>query len=206
MNLKIHLVTGNNHKVEEIRSLADNELTVVPISDLVGEIEVDEKGDTFLQNALIKVETFRHLGIPLVADDSGLEIDALNGFPGVQSSRFMEGRPYSEKMAEILQRLDGEKNRKARFKCAAVFYHPSGVVLAVEGTVEGSIAYEIRGEQGFGYDPIFVPDGYDRTFGELGQEVKSIISHRARAFKKLFSLLRLFFSNIDTEKHHKSSE
>ncbi|WP_068347162.1 RdgB/HAM1 family non-canonical purine NTP pyrophosphatase [Kosmotoga arenicorallina] len=200
--MKIYLVTANKHKAFEINALAGDEWSIMPVASIAGDkIDIEENGATFLQNALIKVETFKGLRVPLIADDSGLEIDALGGFPGIKSARFMEGRPYTEKMEELLKRLDDEKNRKARFKCAAVYYHPTGVVLAAEGIVEGTIAKEIRGSQGFGYDPIFIPDGYEMTFGELGQDVKSSISHRARAFKRLFSLLRLFFSSTDTTVH-----
>jgi len=203
--MKIYLVTGNKHKVGEISALAGDDWTIVPITSVINnKIKIEEKGDSFLQNALIKVESFKHLKIPLMADDSGLEIDALGGFPGIKSARFMDGYPYTERMEELLTRLESEENRKARFKCAAVYYHPTGVMLAAEGVVEGTIAFEIRGARGFGYDPIFVPEGYNMTFGELGEEVKSTISHRATAFKKLFSLLRLFFSSTNTTGHHRS--
>jgi len=186
--LKICVATKNEHKVHEIALVLPSVIELA-IEDL--DIDVEEDGETFIENSIIKaLEYGKHLNEPVIADDSGLSIDALDGFPGVMSARYMEGHNYIEKMESILTLLKNSTDRSARFVCAATYFNPkSKFLLSVEGYVHGTIAYEIRGEQGFGYDPIFIPDGYDQTFGELGKDVKRFISHRSNAFKKLFDLL-----------------
>lgn len=191
--MKLYMVTGNSHKIEEIRTIMGSDHSLSVITEIVDEINVEENGETFVENALKKVEAYRELGIPLIADDSGLEIDALDKFPGVHSARFMDGVPYKDKMEALIEKLATKENRSARFKCAAVFYDPENeVFISAEDTIEGKIAFDIRGTGGFGYDPIFIPEGYDKTFGELGTEIKNNFSHRGRAFKKLFSLISLY--------------
>lgn len=191
--MKVYLVSGNPHKLLEIQKIAPEGVEIESIKSLGVSLDIDENGDTFIQNSVKKVEAFRKLGVPLIADDSGLEIDALDGFPGVHSARFMEEYSYEEKMQAILKKLANVENRTARFRCAATFLDPNNsILLAAEGTVEGLIALKIRGNKGFGYDPIFIPEGYGKTFGELGEEVKNQISHRSRAFKLLFGLLHLY--------------
>lgn len=191
--MKVYLVSGNTHKLLEIQKIAPEGVEIESIKSLDVSLNIDENGDTFIQNSIKKVEAFRNLGVPLIADDSGLEIDAFDGFPGVHSARFMEEHSYEEKMQAILEKLANVENRTARFRCAATFFDPkNSILLAAEGTVEGTIALEIRGNKGFGYDPIFIPEGYKKTFGELGEEIKNRISHRSRAFKRLFELLHLY--------------
>jgi len=191
--MKVYLVSGNTHKLLEIQKIAPEGVEIESIKSLDVSLNIDENGDTFIQNSIKKVEAFRNLGVPLIADDSGLEIDAFDGFPGVHSARFMEEHSYEEKMQAILEKLANVENRTARFRCAATFFDPkNSILLAAEGMVEGTIALEIRGNKGFGYDPIFIPEGYKKTFGELGEQVKNRISHRSRAFKMLFELLHLY--------------
>ncbi len=185
--LRVYFATKNLHKVEEVRMISPNWIDVLPLPS--GFPPAPEGGDTFLENALSKAIFYsKILKSPVVADDSGLVIEALGGFPGVFSARFMEGEDYRRKMEKVLAMMEGEENRSAKFVCVAVLADVgSGTVLSAVGEVRGEIATSIRGEKGFGYDPIFIPEGFTETFGELGEEVKSKISHRSRAFKKLFS-------------------
>lgn len=187
--LKIVVATSNEHKVQEIKEILKN--FNVEIEKTPKIVEVEEDGKTFLENSVKKAYYFGNvLNMPVVADDSGLIIDYLGGFPGVMSARFMKEKSYEEKMREILKRLNDVKDRSARFVCVASFYDPiDEILISTEGVIEGRIAIEIRGNGGFGYDPIFIPEGYNKTFGELGEEIKREISHRSRAFRKLFSLI-----------------
>ena len=194
--MRLYLVSGNRHKFQEIEQLLPEGFDLDLITSIIPGKSVVEDAGTFYGNALKKIEAYRNNGVYLLSDDSGLVIDSLGGFPGVNSARFMEGASYRDKMLEILERMKGEKKRTARFVCAALFYDYSGGLLGVEGSVEGRIAPGISGTEGFGYDPIFIPDGYDRTFGELGYEVKNRLSHRAIAFKKLFSLVCLYNGQV----------
>jgi XTP/dITP diphosphohydrolase len=186
---KIYIATTNNHKIEEIKKILED--FEIEIEQSPKKIEVEEDGKTFIENSVKKAYYYANiLDAPVIADDSGLVIDYLGGFPGVMSARFLEGKSYEEKMNEILKKLNNASDRSARFVCVASFYDPTeGILISAEGVIEGKIAWEIRGTGGFGYDPIFIPEGYDKTFGELGEEVKREISHRSRAFRKLFSIL-----------------
>ena len=191
--MKLYLVTSNENKLREVRLLSSENIVIDSIATIVTVREVIENAETFMGNSLKKIEAYKELGVPLLADDSGLVIDSLGGFPGISSARFMEGRDYPRKMEAILNRMKGKEERTARFICAALFYDPSReMLLGVEGKVEGSIALEISGEDGFGYDPIFIPSGFSETFGILGDSVKNELSHRSDAFRKLFSLVSLY--------------
>ncbi len=192
---KTRLVVGskNPHKVDEIRRmLAELSVEVLDLSAFdVGDIP--ESGTTFEANAVIKAEGFaRVTGLLTISDDSGLEIDVLGGEPGVYSARFA-GRQGDDAAnnALVLERLKGleDGERAARFRCVIALASPEGLILTSQGHVEGRIAHEERGDYGFGYDPLFIPEGFDQTFGELGQEVKDSISHRSRAlsaFRRAF--------------------
>jgi XTP/dITP diphosphohydrolase len=126
----------------------------------------------------------------VITDDSGLNIVALDNFPGVHSSRFMSNSPYEVRMKAILAMMKDLEDRRAYFACAATYYDiENNILVSIEERVYGTIAYEIRGSNGFGYDPFFIPDGYNQTFGELPPEVKNEISHRAKAFSRLFNHL-----------------
>lgn len=192
MKLTIYIASKNEHKAHEIKIVAPEFVELLNIDSEIDDIIED--GETFLENSVIKAIGYgKHINMPVVADDSGLSINGLDGFPGVMSARYMEGASYVEKMDSILQLMKNFKTfeeRKARFVCVASYYNPlNNFLISVEGYVEGTIAYEIRGTHGFGYDPIFIPNGYDKTFGELGEEIKKVISHRSVAFRKLFKML-----------------
>jgi len=182
--MRLLLATNNPGKVREVAAiLALPGLELVSPADLGRRLDVVEDGATFEANARAKaLAAFREFGLPSVADDSGLEIDALAGAPGVHSARFMDGSSYSDKCREILRRLSDRGDRGARFLCCAALVESDGEILTFDGICPGVIALEPRGASGFGYDPIFIPDGYDRTFAELGAGEKNRISHRARAF------------------------
>ena len=188
--MKVFLATSNKHKVEELNHISPNWVDVYPISDVLNEFNPEETGSTFIENSVIKAVTGGNkINKVVIADDSGLCIEALDGFPGIKSSRFMEGSTYEEKMKELLKRLEG-KSRKAYFACAATYYDPlNNQLFSYEGRVYGEISEVIQGNEGFGYDPFFIPNGYNETFGILGNKVKKEISHRARAFKGLFNIV-----------------
>ncbi len=193
--MKFLLATQNRHKLDEI-ALITPKIDFTGISQFSANWEVEETGETFEENSLIKARSAAlYFGMYTVADDSGLEIKSLGGFPGVRSARFMEGSSYVEKMSCILEKMEHMKldeERAAQFRTVAVFYDPlNGNTISVEGVVAGVISYEIKGEGGFGYDPIFIPNGFEKTFGELPEEIKNSFSHRARAFKELEEKLRV---------------
>lgn len=191
--MTIYLATNNKHKLKEINEIKPDGFEIKGMFEILKNFEVNEDGKTFLENSIKKaIETAQVLRMPVLADDSGLEIEILNGFPGVYSARFMENKSYIEKMKHILKKMENVpfEKRKARFVCAATYYNPkNNILFSVEGEIKGKIAYSILGKDGFGYDPIFIPEGETLTFGQLGQEVKNRISHRKSAFQKLFTIL-----------------
>jgi XTP/dITP diphosphohydrolase len=188
------LATSNPHKLEEFRAIfVDLPLRLFSLNDLQLDIEVEETGTTFAENAELKARTYAQAsGLLTLADDSGLEIDALRGDPGVQSARYL-GREtsYEERFSRILQQLKGlpMDQRTARFRCAIALAEPSGNTRVVEGAIEGVIADSPRGKNGFGYDPIFYLPEFGKTFAELAPEHKNRISHRARAAQSARELL-----------------
>ncbi len=187
--MTILLATMNKHKVDEIKKIVP-EIPFRNVSDFCDVWDVEENGNSFEENAQKKaIESALYFGFYTVADDSGLEIKALDGFPGVRSSRFLQNSNYTEKMNELLRRmsgLKGEEERYAQFRTVACFYDPlEDLKFFVEGVVKGHISEEISGDGGFGYDPIFIPLGFEKTFGELPESVKNSFSHRARAFSAL---------------------
>jgi XTP/dITP diphosphohydrolase len=190
------LATANPDKVAEIAAIlgASGTLELQPRPPDVGEVE--ETGDTLVANARLKARALAGAtGRPAVADDTGLEVDPLGGAPGVYSSRYAgEDASYADNVAKLLEELaalaGGGGERRARFKTVALVAYPDGREVWAEGTVEGSIATEARGDGGFGYDPVFVPDeGGGRTFAEMTPEEKHGMSHRGRAFRTLASVL-----------------
>jgi XTP/dITP diphosphohydrolase len=187
--LKLVLATANPDKAREIADALVG-FDLVPRPDDVP--DVDETADTLEGNARLKAEALcAATGEPAVADDTGLEVDALDGRPGVYSSRFAGVHAtYADNVAKILAELDGVKERRARFRTVALARFPDGREVIAEGTVDGHIAVEARGDEGFGYDPVFVPDDADgRTFAEMTLPEKQAISHRGRAFRALAELL-----------------
>lgn len=189
---KILIATRNHRKFEEIRKILNLRAEFINLEDLGGKnLEVEETGKDYLTNAMMKAKFYAEkFSIPTIADDSGFEILSLGSLPGVMSARFLEGFDYTRKMKWILKIMRNLDDRRARFICCAVFYDPlENILVGSIGSIEGTVAREIRGNRGFGYDPIFIPQGYERTFGELPEDVKNTISHRARAFRKLQKLL-----------------
>jgi XTP/dITP diphosphohydrolase len=188
------MASANPDKAAEIRSLLAASLPDVEIEprpDSVGEVE--ETGETLEDNARLKAAAIaRATGLPAVADDTGLEVVALRGGPGVYSARYAgEHATYGENVAKLLGALAGVSDRRARFRTVAMVCWPDGREVAAEGSVDGRIAETARGEAGFGYDPVFEPnEGGGLTFAELGPEGKNRLSHRARAFTGLAEKLR----------------
>lgn len=189
------LGTRNPGKIHEIKLiLGDVAIELCSLNDFEQVPVAEENADTYAQNAIAKALFYaRATGLPALADDSGLEVEALDGVPGVLSARYAgEHATDSERRNLLLVELAraGSKNRRARFVCAIAVASADGEVLNVaEGICEGTITFEPRGSSGFGYDPLFIPDGFDQTFAELSDEVKNQISHRARALIKLRAFL-----------------
>lgn len=187
--MRLVLATANPFKVAELRSILHEVQLVARPAD-VGEVE--ESGETLEDNARLKAETIcRATGEPAIADDTALEVDALDGSPGVRSARFAgEDADPSANVAKLLSEMQGRSDRRARFRTVAVVAFPDGREIVAEGTVEGAIARAPRGEGGFGYDPVFVPEGAGGvTFAEMTAEAKNAMSHRGRAFRLLSRLL-----------------
>ena len=185
--MKLYVATHNAHKIREIGEILPD-FEIVP-DDPEG---VEETAPDFAGNALIKVRAIsaRHRGEWCLADDSGLEVAALGGAPGVRSARYA-GEPCDtpRNNALLLRNLAGIGDRRARFTCCCALVAPDGTERVVEGHCPGRIALEAAGVAGFGYDPLFVPDGYDRSFAELAAEEKNAISHRGRALEAVRALL-----------------
>ena len=185
-NMKIVAATGNKHKIEEIESITKKfGMNVITKAEAgVGDLEVEETGTTFEENSLIKAEAImKATGMPAIADDSGLEADALNGAPGVYSARFSgEGATDESNNAKLLKLMENipDDERSARFVSVVTLCFPETVVAA-RGECPGTLRRSPRGDGGFGYDPLFVPVGYDKTYAEISAEEKNIISHRAKA-------------------------
>lgn len=192
--MKIVIATGNSGKMKEIKSIFNNsEYEVVSMKEEGLTADVDENGTTFEENALIKAREIAKIsGNIVLADDSGLEVDALNKEPGIYSARYMgEDTPYSIKNANIIERLDGVEfeKRTARFVCAVAAVYPDGKELVVRETMEGYIGYEEKGANGFGYDPIFYLKEFDKTSAEISLEEKNQISHRGKAFRAIKAMM-----------------
>jgi XTP/dITP diphosphohydrolase len=186
---RLVIASHNRGKVREIADLlAPFGIEAVSAAEL-GLPEPDETGETFIENARLKaVAAADASGLIALADDSGLEVAALGGQPGIHSARWAEeARDFGAAMARVNHELKaaGAKDLRANFVCVLALARPHGSAEAFEGKVFGTIVWPPRGGRGFGYDPIFVPDGYDETFGEMEPELKDAISHRARAFEKL---------------------
>ena len=192
---KIVFATGNTGKMREIREiLADLDLEVVSMKEIGFNMPIEENGTTFEENALIKARAVAgQCGEIVLADDSGLEVDYLNGDPGIYSARYMgEETPYSIKNAAIIERLAGvpDEKRTARFVCAIAAVFPDGQELVTLGEIQGRIDYEEKGNNGFGYDPIFYVPQFGRTTAELSDEEKNSVSHRGKALRKMKEELR----------------
>ena len=223
--MKIVFATNNQHKLSEIRSILGDSIEVLSLKDIGCDVDIPETGTTLEENAMQKAQyVYDNYHIDCFADDTGLEVDALNGAPGVYSARYasMASLPSETSqtsqtsststasipashdseanMARLLRELGNNNNRRARFRTVIALIQKKNVcpcgctaikeIHQFEGIVEGQIIQERRGGEGFGYDPIFQPDGYDQTFAELGMDIKNHISHRARATQKLAEFLK----------------
>lgn len=182
--------TNNPHKLDEIRKIGEGRLRILSLADIDCREEIEETGNTLEENALIKARFIKEkYGYDCFADDTGLEVDALKGSPGVYSARYAgEGCSFTDNMDKLLAALQGIENRTAQFRTVIALVL-NGKEYLFDGVIKGKIIDEKRGSTGFGYDPIFMPDGYDKTFAELGNEVKNSISHRALAMEKLVDFL-----------------
>jgi XTP/dITP diphosphohydrolase len=183
--IRFVLATANPDKAAEIAAILGAAVELVPRPDHVG--EVDETGQTLEENARLKAAALvAATGLPAIADDTGLEVDALGGRPGVYSARFAGPEAtYSANVAKLLSEMDGRPDRTARFRTVALARWPDGREIMAAGEVLGTIAAAPRGDGGFGYDPVFVPDGGPRTFAEMTPAEKNALSHRGRAFRAL---------------------
>ena len=207
--MKIVFATNNAHKLSEIRNILGDSIEVLSLKDIGCDVDIPETGTTLEDNALQKAQyIYDHYHMDCFADDTGLEVEALNGAPGIYSARYASmdstttaaSHDSEANMARLLKELGNHNNRKARFRTVIALIQKKDVcpcgctsikeVHKFEGIVEGQIIRERRGGEGFGYDPIFQPDGYDQTFAELGMDIKNHISHRARAVQKLADYLK----------------
>ncbi|WMC93661.1 XTP/dITP diphosphatase [Kineothrix sp. MB12-C1] len=198
MNRKIVFATGNAGKMKEIREiLADTEFHVVSMKEEGIDLSIEEDGVTFEENAVIKAKAVAEkCGEIVLADDSGLEIDYLNKEPGIYSARYMgEDTSYRIKNANLIERLSGvsDEERTARFICAIAAVFPDGEVITTYGQVEGRIDYEEKGENGFGYDPIFYLPQLGKTTAQLSDDEKNSVSHRGEALRKMKEELKKRF-------------
>ena len=200
---RIVFATNNQHKLQEIRDILGSDYEVVSLKEIGCDVDIPETGNTLEENALQKAQyVYDHYHVSCFADDTGLEVEALDGAPGVHGARYAEALTTTGEanMAKLLRELDGKENRQARFRTVICYIEKQDVcpcgctsikkIHQFEGIVNGYIATEKHGIEGFGYDPIFVPEEYDQSFAELGEEIKNGISHRARAVAKLVEYLK----------------
>jgi len=200
--MKLVLATKNKHKVEEIKQILkiylDDELysriEILSAGDFIGVPEIEEDGKTYIENALKKAkEIHKFTGLPSIADDSGIEVDFLNGEPGVYSARYAGLRATDEENnRKLLKKLEGVplEKRTATFKCVIAYVNKNEEKI-FEGETKGKVIFEPRGMGGFGYDPLFVPDGYELTYAEMPEDLKNKISNRSKAIQKFAEFLTL---------------
>jgi XTP/dITP diphosphohydrolase len=190
MPLQLVFATNNRHKLEEVAAKINDQIHLLTLEDIGSKEDIEETGATFKENASIKSRyVYDNYQLNCFGDDSGLVVDALNGEPGVYSARYAgEHGNHPANINKVLEKLKGIENRKARFKTVISLIW-NGREHFFEGTVEGTIRHQTAGNGGFGYDPIFQPDGYDITFAEMSLEEKNKISHRAKAMEKLIGFL-----------------
>ena len=185
---KIFIATGNPHKIQEFKDIFDTmglDVELVSPKDFNDDSEPVEDGSTYKENSYIKARFYYdRYHLPTIADDSGIEIDFFDGQPGIHSARFLPGMPYPERNIYICNKMKGSDNRGASFHCLVTYIDKDGNARFHEGIVKGSIAEEPEGSEGFGYDPIFITEGYDKTNAVMGQEFKNSHSHRAKALRK----------------------
>ena len=188
--MKIIFATNNQHKLDEIKKISKGQLDILSLRDIDCHEEIPETGDTLKENALIKAQFVKDkFGLDSFADDTGLEVEALDNAPGIYSSRYAGPECDSEdNMRKLLNDLQGKENRKAQFRTVIALIL-NGKVHYFEGVIRGEIIRQKEGTNGFGYDPIFKPNGYKKTFGDLSEDIKNKLSHRAIATQKLVAFL-----------------
>lgn len=192
MKKRLVFATNNAHKLEEIRAILGNSIEILSLADIHCHADIPETADTLEGNARQKSRyVYEHYGLDCFADDTGLEVENLGGAPGVYSARYADGQGHDSQanMNKLLKEMEEKNDRKAQFR-TIISLIEKGEERQFEGIVKGQITREKRGESGFGYDPIFQPDGYETTFAELGSDIKNRISHRARAVAALCDYLR----------------
>ena len=192
MKRKLVFATNNAHKLEEVAAILGDQVELLSLNDFGCQADIPETAETLEGNALLKSSyIYKNYHLDCFADDTGLEVETLNGAPGVYSARYAggEGHDAQANMLKLLHELDGKENRKAQFR-TAISLILDGKEYLFEGVIKGEIIKEKRGDSGFGYDPVFMPEGYDRTFAELGNDIKNQISHRALAVQKLCEFLQ----------------
>ena len=189
--MKIVFATNNSHKLSEVSAVLGEGYELVTLREVGITEDIPETGETLDENASIKARyVWERTGLDCFADDTGLEVEALNGAPGVRSARYAtDGHDFAANNRKLLSELEGKDNRRARFRTVISLIR-GGEECHVEGVVNGTIAREESGCEGFGYDPLFIPDGYDRTFAEMSADEKNAISHRGRAVAELVKILK----------------
>ena len=187
---RLYLATQNQHKIEEIKDLLGDLFDIHTVFELGVSVEIPETGNTLQENSMQKAAYIaEHFQVTCLSDDSGLEVNALGGRPGVYSARYAgEPKDDASNVQKLLGELEGVSDRSARFVTVLTFHH-QGQYDCFEGEIQGQIASSPRGEHGFGYDPVFVPVGFDRTFAEMTMEEKNQMAHRARAMQKFKSFI-----------------
>ena len=189
MKKEILIATHNAHKKEEIQQILGENFTVTSLTDYDIHDEIVEDGDNFHANALIKAQyCFDKTGKPSLGDDSGLVVEGLEGRPGIYSARYAGDYDFAKNMSKVLQELEGIENRKAYFVTVMCLVDETGTNY-FEGRVYGNLTKEVRGEKGFGYDPIFIPENYEITFAEMKAEDKNKISHRKKAIEQFLEFM-----------------
>ncbi len=189
--MKLVFATNNKHKLDEVRKITSRHpVEIVSLAEINCFDDIPETADTLEGNALQKAHYIQEkFGLNCFADDTGLEVEALNNAPGVYSARYAgPGHDSEANMKKLLHEMEGKENRKARFRTVIALVW-NGKTYTCDGIVNGIITTTKRGEHGFGYDPIFIPEGYEQTFAELGNDIKNQISHRAKAVEKLDEFL-----------------
>lgn len=202
--MRLILATNNSHKLSEIKDILGEDFDILSLKDVGINTDIDENGETLLENSRIKAMSVSSIleknNYPypfiVIADDTGLLVDELNGEPGIYSARYAgsEGHDSEANMRLLLSKLEGKENRKAHFSTFITYIEKKDAYTTYmkyfEGRIDGTILKEKHGTEGFGYDPIFKPDGYDKSFAELGLEIKNNISHRARAIQQLADFIK----------------
>lgn len=187
---KLVFATNNQHKTAEVAKILSPDYETLNLNDINCLVDIPETGSTFAENATLKSSyVFENFGLDCFADDSGLEVEALNNEPGIYSARYSGVKDDATNLQFLLKNMEGQTNRKARFK-TVISLLKNGENHLFEGVIEGTIRTSPTGNNGFGYDPIFQPDGYNITFAEMDMSEKNTISHRALAMKKLIEFLK----------------